>query len=161
MWSLNSDQDDVVSNFNLHIDQLGPPSMVSQGSEEVDDNIPLDRLDGASRQMPCCMEPRPTSIASRGLGRSESQSVWYCPARSLAVAGANGSKPALGFHADRRGQANHAVLKLLRSVHFLLGNSKKILFWTNPWLDGNRLSELAPVVVNAVPVRHRKQGTVA
>jgi hypothetical protein len=46
------------------------------------------------------------------------------------------------------------------SVCFLLGNGETFLFWSNPWLMGSSLFELALEVVNAVPARWQNQWTV-
>jgi hypothetical protein len=47
------------------------------------------------------------------------------------------------------------------SVRYILGNGETFLFWTDPWLAGKCLHDLAPEVVDVVSVRRRKQRTVA
>jgi hypothetical protein len=47
------------------------------------------------------------------------------------------------------------------SVRFRLGSGTTFLFWIDPWLDGKRISEFAPDLVEVVPARRRRQLTVA
>jgi hypothetical protein len=42
-------------------------------------------------------------------------------------------------------------------VQFNLGNGATLLFWSDPWLQGQRLADTAPELVNAVPACRRKQ----
>ena len=42
-----------------------------------------------------------------------------------------------------------------------MGNGENTLFWTDRWLLGTRLEDLAPSVFQAVPARVRKARTVA
>ena len=43
----------------------------------------------------------------------------------------------------------------------IVGNGEKILFWTDRWLDGHTLDEIAPNLFNTVPKRLTKRRTVA
>ena len=47
------------------------------------------------------------------------------------------------------------------SVVTTVGNGENTLFWTDRWLLGTRLEDLAPSVFQAVPARVRKARTVA
>jgi hypothetical protein len=47
------------------------------------------------------------------------------------------------------------------SVRFRLGSGTTFLFWIDPWLDGKRISEFAPNLVEAVPAHRRRQLRVA
>jgi hypothetical protein len=47
------------------------------------------------------------------------------------------------------------------SILLVLGNGVSFLFWTDPWLHGRRIVELAPNMFNAMPLSCRKQRTVA
>jgi hypothetical protein len=48
------------------------------------------------------------------------------------------------------------------SVRFNLGNGATFVFWADPWwLDGKQIIEIAPDLVDAVPVRRRRPITVA
>jgi hypothetical protein len=41
-------------------------------------------------------------------------------------------------------------------VHCVLGNGESLLFWSGPWWQGCRLSDLAPDLVAVVPLHKRK-----
>jgi hypothetical protein len=47
------------------------------------------------------------------------------------------------------------------SVQYVLGNGTSFLFWADPWLHGQRLVDIAPDLVNAVPAWHKRQWLVA
>ena len=47
------------------------------------------------------------------------------------------------------------------AVDAIVGNGEKIQFWTDRWLNGHTLAELAPNLFNAVPKRTAKRRTVA
>ena len=47
------------------------------------------------------------------------------------------------------------------SIYVELGNGHKALFWTDRWLQGKSISDLAPCLTNAVGPRIKKQRTVA
>ena len=46
------------------------------------------------------------------------------------------------------------------AVDAIVGNGEKILFWTDRWLDGHTLDEIAPNLFNTVPKRLTKRRTV-
>jgi hypothetical protein len=46
-------------------------------------------------------------------------------------------------------------------VHFRPGNGHTFIFWVDPWLDGKRISEIAPRLVDVVPCRRRRQLSVS
>jgi len=47
------------------------------------------------------------------------------------------------------------------SIYVELGDGKKALFWTDRWLQGQSLLDLAPCLCNAVGSRCKQQRTVA
>ena len=47
------------------------------------------------------------------------------------------------------------------SIYVEVGNGQKALFWTDRWLQGHSVSDLAPCLSNAVGPRIKKQRTVA
>jgi hypothetical protein len=47
------------------------------------------------------------------------------------------------------------------SVQFNLEDGGTILFWSDPWLDRKRISEIAPDLLDVVPVRCRRRCSVA
>jgi hypothetical protein len=47
------------------------------------------------------------------------------------------------------------------SISLVLSNEVSFLFWTDPWLHGRRIMELAPDVFDTVSLSHRKQHMVA
>ena len=49
----------------------------------------------------------------------------------------------------------------MASIYVELGNGRKALLWTDRWLQGRSISELAPCLCNAVGSRIKKQRTVA
>ena len=46
------------------------------------------------------------------------------------------------------------------AVEFTVGNGRNALFWTDRWLHGCSLENLAPNVVRCVPIKFRKMRTV-
>jgi hypothetical protein len=46
-------------------------------------------------------------------------------------------------------------------IHITVGDPRSSLFWIDPWLDGHRISDIAPDLVVAVPTRIQKTRTVA
>jgi len=49
----------------------------------------------------------------------------------------------------------------MASIYVELGNGRKALLWTDRWLQGRSISELAPCLCNAIGSRIKKQRTVA
>ena len=49
----------------------------------------------------------------------------------------------------------------MASIYVELGDGCKALFWTDRWLQGRSISELAPCLCNAVGSRIKKQRTIA
>jgi len=47
------------------------------------------------------------------------------------------------------------------SIESIVGNGRDTLFWTDRWLHGCCLEDLAPEVVRCVPLRLRKKRTVS
>ena len=47
------------------------------------------------------------------------------------------------------------------SIYVELGNGHKALFWSDRWLEGHSLPELAPCLCNAVGAQVKKKRTVA
>ena len=47
------------------------------------------------------------------------------------------------------------------AVDAIVGNGEEILFWTDRWLDGHTMVEIAPNLFNAVQKRTAKRRTVA
>jgi hypothetical protein len=47
------------------------------------------------------------------------------------------------------------------AVNAIVGNGEKILFWTDRWLDGYTMAEIAPNLFKAVPKRTARRRTVA
>jgi hypothetical protein len=47
------------------------------------------------------------------------------------------------------------------AVNAIVGNGEKILFWTDRWLDGYTMAEIAPNLSKAVPKRTARRRTVA
>jgi len=43
------------------------------------------------------------------------------------------------------------------AVESMVGNERNTLFWTDRWLHGCSLEDLAPNVVNCVPIKFRKR----
>lgn len=48
-----------------------------------------------------------------------------------------------------------------RSVLIEIGNGKSVFFWTDRWLNNHSIAEMAPHLVDAVPLRTRRSRTVA
>lgn len=49
----------------------------------------------------------------------------------------------------------------IRSLEVYVGNGRSVLFWTEPWLDGLSIEDLAPHLAAAVSTRTKKKRTVA
>lgn len=47
------------------------------------------------------------------------------------------------------------------SIYIEVGNGHKTLFWSDPWLDGKSIADLAPCLCATVGARVKKQRTVA
>jgi hypothetical protein len=47
------------------------------------------------------------------------------------------------------------------SARCVLGDGESLLFWSDPWWQGSSLSDLAPDLVAAIPLRSRKRRTIA
>jgi hypothetical protein len=47
------------------------------------------------------------------------------------------------------------------AVNAIVGNGEEILFWTDRWLDGHTMAEIAPNLLKAVQKRTAKRRTVA
>ena len=47
------------------------------------------------------------------------------------------------------------------AIDAVVGDGESILFWTDRWLNGGTLAELAPNVFRTVPKRVRKSRTIA
>jgi hypothetical protein len=47
------------------------------------------------------------------------------------------------------------------AVNAVVGNGEKIIFWSDRWLDGLTMAEMAPNLFRAVPMRTAKRKTVA
>jgi hypothetical protein len=46
------------------------------------------------------------------------------------------------------------------SIQMIMGDGKSLLFWSDPWLQGQHLADLAPDLLAAVPAHRRKQRSV-
>ena len=53
------------------------------------------------------------------------------------------------------------MLRFDMAVDSVVGNGESILFWTDRWLGGSTLAELAPNLLQAIPRRVFKSRTVA
>jgi hypothetical protein len=42
------------------------------------------------------------------------------------------------------------------SIQMTLGNGEALFFWTDPWLQGRRLADIAPELTAVVVTRRRK-----
>lgn len=49
----------------------------------------------------------------------------------------------------------------IRSLEIQVGNGNSILFWTDPWISGHSIEDLAPYLIDAVPTRTKKAQTLA
>jgi hypothetical protein len=47
------------------------------------------------------------------------------------------------------------------AMNVVVGNGEKIIFWSDRWLDGLTMAEMAPNLFRAVPMRIAKRKTVA
>jgi hypothetical protein len=47
------------------------------------------------------------------------------------------------------------------SIQMILGNGEALLFWSDPWLQGAHLVDIAPELTAAVPPRRHKRRSVA
>jgi hypothetical protein len=50
---------------------------------------------------------------------------------------------------------------LTASMCYILGSRTTFLFWADPWLDGMKLTDFMPDLVEVVPAWRRKQRPVA
>ncbi|WVZ69729.1 hypothetical protein U9M48_018468 [Paspalum notatum var. saurae] len=62
----------------------------------------------------------------------------------------------LPVHVPRSAQALFAA-----AIQIIIGDGEEVLFWTDKWLHGNLVAELAPNLVMAVSKKARKQCTVS
>ena len=59
-------------------------------------------------------------------------------------------------------EKEHVVEAMFQSsIYVELGNGRKALFWTDRWLQGQSLLNIAPFLCNAVRARIKGQRTVA
>jgi len=73
------------------------------------------------------------------------------------LAGEDQTWPALGRSANP-GHANTTAMFAI-SIESIVGNGRDTLFWTDRWLHGCCLEDLAPEVVRCVPLRLRKENS--
>jgi hypothetical protein len=58
--------------------------------------------------------------------------------------------------------ANKATTTFFKaSISLVLGNGNAFLFWTDPWLHGQSIADLAPDLLDVIPLTRRKHRSVA
>ena len=62
---------------------------------------------------------------------------------------------------NERSRSKKLLLRFDMAVDSVVGNGESILFWTDRWLGGSTLAELAPNLLQAIPRRVFKSRTVA